>query len=115
MKQYLLLTCFLMSGFLAADAQPGRWKKGIITEEFIYEKAPYPECHAATIAETPKGLVASWFGGTKERNPDVEIWFSRKEGTKWSTPVSVANGIQNDTLRYPCWNPVLYQVPNGEL
>jgi alpha-L-rhamnosidase len=27
----------------------------------------------------------------------------------------VANGIINDSLRYACWNPVLYQVPNGEL
>ena len=34
---------------------------------------------------------------------------------KWTAPVSVANGIQNDTLRYPTWNPVLYQVPGGEL
>ncbi|WP_262712473.1 sialidase family protein [Arachidicoccus ginsenosidivorans] len=34
---------------------------------------------------------------------------------KWTAPVSVANGIQNDTLRYPTWNPVLYQVPGGDL
>jgi len=95
--------------------QPARWKKGIITEEFIFEKAPFPESHAATIAETPRGLVAAWFGGTKERNPDVEIWVSRRENNKWTTPVSAANGIQSDTLRYPCWNPVLYQVPGGEL
>jgi len=89
----------------------------ILRQEFIYETAPYPECHAATIAETPGGLVAAWFGGTKERNPDVCIYVSRKDqGTaKWSTPVNVANGIQNSTLRYPCWNPVLYQVPSGDL
>jgi alpha-L-rhamnosidase len=29
--------------------------------------------------------------------------------------VEVANGIQNETLRYPTWNPVLYQAPGGEL
>lgn len=85
--------------------------------EFIYEKAPFPECHAATIAETPKGLVAAFFGGTKERNPDVCIYVSRKDqGTSvWTAPANVANGIQNDTLRYACWNPVLYQVPAGDL
>src|SRR4051794_23790949 len=60
------------------QAQTLPWKKGIVTEEFIFEKAPFPESHAATIAETPKGLIASWFGGTKERNPDVEIWVSRQ-------------------------------------
>src|SRR5690606_15690039 len=71
------------------------WRKGIVTDEFIYEEAPYPSCHAATIAETPDGLVAAWFGGTKERNPDVGIWVSRKTGDSWSTPVEVANGVIN--------------------
>ena len=115
MKRYTFLFCFFIAGLTIAWGQSTRWKKGIITEEFIFEKAPFPESHAATIAETPKGLVAAWFGGTKERNPDVEIWISRQENNKWGKPVSVATGIQNDTLRYPCWNPVLYQVPDGEL
>ena len=85
--------------------------------EFIFDKAPYPECHAATIAETRKGLVAAWFGGTKERNPDVCIWVSRKDkgASQWTEGIKVAEGIQNDTLRYACWNPVLYQVPGGDL
>jgi alpha-L-rhamnosidase len=84
---------------------------------FIYEQAPFPECHAATIAETPGGLVTAWFGGTKERNPDVCIYVSRKGKGQhgWTIPVNVANGILNDTLRYACWNPVLYQIPGGEL
>src|ERR1700754_1156859 len=79
--------------------------------EFIYESAPFPECHAATIVETPGGPVTAFFGGTKERNPDVCIYVSRKDqGTSvWTTPLNVANGIQNDTLGYACWNPVLYQ------
>jgi alpha-L-rhamnosidase len=29
--------------------------------------------------------------------------------------VQVADGIINDSTRYPCYNPVLFQVPNGEL
>ncbi|MFM8392423.1 MAG: sialidase, partial [Acidobacteriota bacterium] len=45
----------------------------VVKSEFIYETAPFPECHAATIAETDRGLVAAWFGGTKEKNPDVGI------------------------------------------
>lgn len=98
-----------------AKAQLKLWQHGVITDEFIFEKAPYPECHAATIAETPAGLVAAWFGGTKERNPDVCIWVSRLINGKWTEAINVANGIQNDTLRYACWNPVLYQVKGGEL
>ena len=27
----------------------------------------------------------------------------------------VANGLQSDSSRLPCWNPVLFQVPNGPL
>ncbi|HEY4789700.1 MAG TPA: family 78 glycoside hydrolase catalytic domain [Bacteroidales bacterium] len=91
------------------------WKRGIVTDEFIFERAQFPESHASTIAETPKGMVTAWFGGTKEGNPDVCIWISRLEKNKWTQPVNVANGIQNDTLRYACWNPVLYQEPGGDL
>ncbi|HEY6901561.1 MAG TPA: sialidase family protein, partial [Puia sp.] len=100
------------------------WAAGAVAQagpvkvaEFLYDTASFPECHAATIAETTKGLVAAYFGGTKERNPDVCIWVSRKDaGSKrWTAPLNVANGIQNDTLRYACWNPVLYQVPAGDL
>lgn len=110
---FTVLSCCVIAGETFAQTNP--WRKGILKDEFIYEKAPYPQCHASTIAETPKGLVASWFGGTKERNPDVCIWVSRLVNGKWTEAINVANGIQNDTLRYACWNPVLYQVPGGDL
>ena len=90
----------------------------IVTDEFLYTKATFPECHSATIAETTKGdLVATYFGGTKERNPDVCIWVSRKvKGSKeWTKPQMVADCIINDTLRKACWNPVVYQIPQGDL
>jgi alpha-L-rhamnosidase len=109
----IILSACTIAGETFAQTNP--WRKGIVKDEFIYDKAPYPECHAATIAETPKGLVASWFGGTKERNPDVCIWVSRLVNGKWTEGINVANGIQNDTLRYACWNPVLYRVPGGKL
>jgi alpha-L-rhamnosidase len=109
----VLLLCFTANTLSAQQKNP--WRTGIITDEFIYETAPFPECHASTIAQTKTGLIAAWFGGTKEGNKDVCIWISRNEKGKWSAPENVANGIQNDTLRYPCYNPVLYQVPNGEL
>ena len=99
----------------AVANQKAFWKDGVIKQEFLYDTASFPSCHSATIAETPAGLVAAFFGGTKERNPDVEIYLCRLVDGKWTAPVSVANGIQNDTLRYPTWNPVLYQVPGGEL
>src|SRR6478752_1442743 len=78
---------------------------GIVSSEFIYEKAPFPQCHASTIAETKDGLVAAWFGGTAEKNKDVGIWVSRRGKEGWSEVKEVANGKESDTVRYPCWNP----------
>ena len=110
-KFFVSLIVIIVISFSISIAQ----KQGILLEEFIYEKAPFKECHASTIAETANGLVTAWFGGTEEKNDDVEIWVSRKVNNKWTNPASVANGIQSDDLRYPCWNPVLFQIPNGPL
>jgi alpha-L-rhamnosidase len=92
-----------------------KWKAGIIKDEFIFERASFPESHSATIAETPAGLIAAWFGGTKEGNKDVCIWTSKLVNNRWTAPEKVADGVMNDTLRYPCYNPVLFYAPNKEL
>lgn len=74
----------------------------VVTDEFIYKQADFPQCHSASIVETKKGdLVATYFGGTKERNPDVCIWVSRKpKGAKeWTKPVMVADGVELRPLK----------------
>jgi len=111
----LLLVALL--GFLirAESVNPAQVGDGIVRTEFIYEQAPFPSCHASTIAETKNGLVSAWFGGTQERNPDVGIWVSRRDSRGWSKLVEVANGVQHDGRRYPCWNPVLFQPSSGPL
>jgi arylsulfatase A-like enzyme/predicted neuraminidase len=88
---------------------------GVVRAEFIFEKAPFPQCHASTLVEAEGGLVAAWFGGTRERNPDVGIWVSRHEGGAWTAPVEVADGKQPDGKREPCWNPVLFRPKAGPL
>jgi predicted neuraminidase len=87
----------------------------VIKSEFIFETAPFPSCHASTVAETKSGLVAAWFGGTAERNPDVCIYVARNENGHWTTPVAVADGVGFATNRFPTWNPVLFQATNGPL
>ncbi len=87
----------------------------IIKTEFIFNTAPFPSCHASTIVETPSGLVAAWFGGTAERNPDVCIYVSRQVNGVWTPPVAVANGLGFATNRFPTWNPVLFQPARGPL
>jgi len=117
----LLLSCLILitaagrPTATAAEAEASR-PAAMLKTEFIFEHAPFPACHASTIAETKDGLAAAWFGGTAEKNPDVGIWLSRHSDKGWSAPVEVANGIQtNGVGRYPCWNPVLFQAPNGPL
>lgn len=122
----------------------------IVQDQFLYEQASFPECHGATIVELKNGdLVASFFGGTKERNPNCCIWVCRKpKGAEaWSAPYLAADGVfslndpqaalagitaastpasagpvastfRGDTAqarRKACWNPVLFQVPGGDL
>ena len=88
---------------------------GFVKAEFIFEQAPFPSCHASTIAEVKGGLVAAWFGGKYERSPDVSIWVSHFDGRAWSPVTEVVNGVQRDGTRQPCWNPVLFQPQVGPL
>ena len=149
----------------------------IMKDEFLYERTFFPEAHASTIVETKKGdLVAAYFGGTHEKDPDVCIYVNikKKGSNKWSTPILAADGVldlndprakfaglsgmkddttpatagpirrvlcglaakkgtrDEDTYDYitkttrlqnvpttlkrkSCWNPVLFEMPNGEL
>jgi predicted neuraminidase len=88
---------------------------GFVKAEFIYETAPFPSCHASTIAETKSGLITAWFGGTRERDPDVCIYVSRHENGSWTAPQEVANGLGFGDQRLPTWNPVLFQPKSGPL
>ena len=90
MKNPLRYSWFLPLLFLVAPAAPAER-----TREFIYERAPFPQCHASTVVETATGtLIAAFFGGEHERHPDVGIWISRRDQERWSPPVEVANGVQ---------------------
>lgn len=105
-----VLLALLLAGCVTCPSS-----KGLVKAEFIFRNAPFKSCHASTIAETPRGLVAAWFGGTAERNPDVCIYVSRNNGGGWTKPLSVADGVGFATNRLPTWNPVLFQMPNGPL
>ncbi len=82
---------------------------------FVFSSAPFRQAHASTIAETRDGLVAAWFGGTREGHADVGIWLARRWHHHWSEPEPVADGVLSRLRRYPCWNPVLFPIPRGPL
>ena len=41
------------------DPNTTRPQPGLLKQEFLYDEAPFPQCHASTIAETKSGLVAA--------------------------------------------------------
>jgi predicted neuraminidase len=87
----------------------------VVHSEFVFETAPFASAHASTIVETADRLVAAWFGGTREGAVDVGIWLSRRVNGSWTPPVEIATGKQADGTQYPCWNPVLFEMPNNVL
>jgi predicted neuraminidase len=82
------------------------------TRQFIYENnQPFRCCHASTVLALPGGnLLAAWFGGSEEGDPDVDIWYSLREGGKWSVPRRAAA-----EAGLPHWNPVLFQHSGGDI
>lgn len=116
MLRHSLLAALLIACAVPVMGQPAH--PALVKAELIYslDTPPTPQCHASTIVEAADGtLLAAWFGGTKEGAQDVGIWVARQEGGKWGKPVEVANGIQPDGTRHPCWNPVLFQPKNAPL
>lgn len=80
------------------------------TKSFIFEQNDgFPSCHASTLTHLSGGdLLAAWFGGTCEGDPDVDIWISRRHKGIWSLPVKAA-----EEAGLPHWNPVLFTSGDG--
>jgi predicted neuraminidase len=111
--RFLCKNIFILLFFYNGQAQTS--PEGIVKSEFIFPTNEFPECHASSIVQTKDGFLVTWFAGTHEKNPDVSIYASRYSHGTWSKPIELANGIQSSDVRYPCWNPVLFQVPQGDL
>lgn len=113
-KNLLLLPFFALQ--LGNCQQRNPTTAVILQSQFLFEEAPFAQCHAPTLVEMKNGnLMAAWFGGPYERHPDVSIYSSINTGTDWSAPKEIANGKVNDTLRYPTWNPVLFRNDQNKL
>jgi predicted neuraminidase len=80
--------------------------------DFVFEDdRPFAECHASTVVETGNGdLLAAWFGGTEEKNPDVGVWWSRFSNGAWAAPTRAAKVGERAH-----WNPVLFRDAEGAL
>lgn len=92
-------------------------KQGVVSSELVYgmEQKPTAQCHASTILETKDGLMAAFFAGTREKHQDVGIRVAHLKNGEWSWPVEVVNGFVSDSLKFPAWNPVLFQPKGGPI
>ena len=111
---------FILTLLLGLSACTGRQSLDsvsleVLSSEFVYDSADFPSCHASTLVETEDGLLAAWFGGSYESHPDVSIYCAAYDGSRWSDPIRAADGVVSDSLRFPCWNPVLFRLPGGEI
>jgi len=89
----MLLAQSTSSGFIFAPLSGGKAIAGT-----------QPDNHASTLVELKNGdVLAAWFGGSWEGNPDVAIYTARLHAGIWSTPRETARENQ-----VACWNPVLF-------
>lgn len=80
-------------------------KAELLYQEYLFTEGineETGECHAATVAICDGKPTAAWFGGIKEKNPNVRIWFARRDD-KWSTPVAITPDDGEAD-----WNPTLF-------
>ncbi len=104
----------LLLGGMATTVSAG--EPGVVSSKFVFDSARFASCHASTIVETKSGaLVTAFFAGPREGNSNVGIWSCRLANGKWTAAAEVANGVEADGKREPCWNPVLFQPKDGPL
>lgn len=115
----LAIACLASSvGAAPPDAvcDPTCGADAIIFRGFVFEDLPTPSCHASTIIEASPGtFAAAWFGGQHEGAADVGIWLSRQANGEWTRPAQVAAWHDTDGSQRPCWNPVLFTLPDRTL
>lgn len=88
----------------------------VVQTGFILHQPPFKQCHASTIAELKDGsILVAFFAGSYEGAQDVKIWSCTLKNDLWAEPVVLADGKIQDTLSYPCWNPVLFMSTKGRL
>lgn len=94
-------------------------------EHIFGDLREFAQCHAATLISLENGgLLAAWFGGTREGHRDTAIWAANRyppaasaldgdlangrsgsQTEAWSAPRTIANAVDEAH-----WNPVLFAL-----
>ena len=95
-------------------------KVALFESEIIPQPTFLPAAHSSSFTMLPNGdLLAFWFAGTKEGNPDVKIWQALYHQGKWqmATPLLDPQMIGRANHRYviKIGNPVIFRAKSGVL
>ncbi len=77
---------------------------GAIREEIFGDEREFDSPHAPTVVEVGDVVIAAWFGGRFEKDPDTAIWTARRIDGVWEKPVRTV-----DVRNVAAWNPVLFR------
>lgn len=114
MNRFFSIAIIYVCLFNSSSYAQSPWIK--VKEELVFNNPPFKQCHASTMVEVSPGkILLSCFGGSAEGKKDVDIWLTTMDEKGNSTPITIADGIVNDTLRFPAWNPVLFKSGKGKL
>ncbi len=86
----------------------------IINIENIFTDISFVYCNGLTLVDTNAGIVAACSGRIHKKADQNNIWIGRFKG-EWTDSVEVANGLQFNDRKYPCWDPALVQKSGGSL
>src|SRR5438128_2699840 len=84
--------CATLLWFTLCGVQARPLPPGLLVQEPVFTHASFAQCHASTLVETKHGLLVAFWGGSKEGEPDVDVWLARQVDGKWAAPVRIASG-----------------------
>ena len=111
-KEKIVMGSKLLTEFPKKIRHPAAKVYPVSRQELVRQEDGIPSSHASTVLPLQDGTVlAAWFGGTGEKDPDVRIWVAKRDVFGiWSRPQKVT-AIENTAH----WNPVLDQKEDGTI
>ncbi len=80
-------------------------------EEIFGDEREFDSPHAPTLVQLENGdVIAAWFGGRFEKDPDTAIWTAKRSNGVWEKPRKTV-----DIRNVAAWNPVLFLLNDGSV
>lgn len=85
--------------------------KKAVREDIFGDEREFDSPHAPTVLPLKNDdVVAAWFGGRFEKDPDTAIWTAKRINGVWQKPKKTV-----DVMNIAAWNPVLFRLNDGRI